>query len=102
MMISKPQPHEYGPLAGNYVKLINDNEDIIAVLTEQRDKSYRTFSRLSDEQALYAYTEGKWTIKEALGHMIDTERTFAYRALAFARGTEELPGFDQDQYVQNS
>lgn len=49
------------------------------------------------------YAEGKWTIKEILQHLIDTERVFAYRALAFARGeTAKLPSFDEDSYAKNS
>ncbi len=54
---------------------------------------------LMPEKADYAYAEGKWTIKEALGHMIDAERTFAYRALCFSREEISLPGFDQDAYM---
>src|SRR5258708_20655306 len=51
---------------------------------------------------MHAYAEGKWTLKQMLGHMIDTERTFAYRALCFSRNNIELPGFDQDIYVNNN
>lgn len=50
----------------------------------------------------YAYAEGKWNVKEVVGHILDTERIMAYRALCFARNdTKELPGFDQDVYVEN-
>jgi uncharacterized damage-inducible protein DinB len=63
--------------------------------------SYQLFSSLTEEQGAYAYAPGKWTVKQALGHMIDTERTFAYRALVFSRNHIELPGFDQDIYVAN-
>lgn len=100
--MNKPLPGEYGELPGNYVKLMSGEDDILAALARQRDLSYGFFSNLSSSDALYAYAPGKWTVKEMLGHMIDTERTFAYRAMAFARGTEELPGFDQDLYMENS
>jgi uncharacterized damage-inducible protein DinB len=56
---------------------------------------------LSDEQANYSYAPGKWTIKQLLGHMIDTERVFAYRALRIARNdSTPLEGFEQDDYVR--
>ena len=64
--------------------------------------SYQLFSNLSNEQAAFAYAPGKWTVKQVLGHMIDTERTFAYRALVFSRNHVELPGFDQNVYVNNT
>ena len=57
---------------------------------------------MTEEKALSSYGEGKWTLKQMLGHMIDTERTFAYRALVFSRNNIELPGFDQDIYVNNT
>ena len=58
--------------------------------------------KLKHEKAMHAYEDGKWTLKQVLGHMIDTERTFAYRAFCFSRNNVELPGFDQDIYVNNT
>jgi uncharacterized damage-inducible protein DinB len=100
-MITKPKPGDYSPFAAGYVGLVGDN-DVINMLEQQLEISYRLFSSLTDEQGLYAYAPGKWTVKQALGHMIDTERTFAYRALVFSRNHIELPGFDQDIYVNNT
>jgi uncharacterized damage-inducible protein DinB len=100
-MITKPKPSDYSPFAAGYVGLVGDN-DVINMLEQQLEISYRLFSSLTDEQGLYAYAPGKWTVKQALGHMIDTERTFAYRALVFSRNHIELPGFDQDIYVNNT
>jgi uncharacterized damage-inducible protein DinB len=100
-MITKPKPGDYSPFAAGYVGLVGDN-DVINMLEQQMEISYLLFSNLSDEQGLYAYAPGKWTVKQALGHMIDTERTFAYRALVFSRNHIELPGFDQDIYVNNT
>lgn len=57
---------------------------------------------LSDEEALFRYEDGKWSVKEVFGHIIDTERIFCYRALAIARGDSGLRGFDQDQYVESA
>ncbi len=60
------------------------------------------FDSISEEKASYAYAEGKWTIKEVVGHLIDVERVMAYRALCIARGEKQsLPGFEQDDYVEN-
>jgi uncharacterized damage-inducible protein DinB len=76
------------------------DENVIEKLEQLKASSHQLFSSLTDEQAQYAYASGKWTVKQALGHMIDTERTFAYRALVFSRNHIELPGFDQDVYVE--
>ncbi len=78
------------------------DENVIEKLEELMTSSYRLFSSLTEEQGAYAYAPGKWTVKQSLGHMIDTERTFAYRAMVFSRNHTELPGFDQDVYVANS
>jgi uncharacterized damage-inducible protein DinB len=101
-MINKPQPNEYGPLPANYIRLIGDDEDILTALEQQRDITHNLFHPLTEEQAAYRYAEGKWTLKEVLGHMIDTERVFAFRAFCFSREPQNLPGFDQDIYMQYS
>lgn len=100
-MISKPSPEEYSAFAAGYVSLVPDTH-VIELLERLMESSYQLFSKLTDEQAAYAYAPGKWTVKQVLGHMIDTERTFAYRALVFSRNHVELPGFDQDVYVNNT
>jgi uncharacterized damage-inducible protein DinB len=71
-------------------------------LNKLKDSSYKLFSELSDEKAEFAYAEGKWTIKEVLGHIIDAERTFGYRLFCFSRDRAELPSMDQNTYVTNA
>jgi uncharacterized damage-inducible protein DinB len=100
-MINRPQPDEYPPFAAVYVGHV-ETTDVLGLLTELRDSTYQLFSNMSEEQAKHAYAPGKWTLKQVLGHMIDTERTFAYRAFVFSRNNIELPGFDQDIYVNNT
>ncbi len=63
----------------------------------QLDESAKFYGAISEEKSLYRYAPGKWSIREALAHVTDNERSFAYRALFFARGLKEpLPSFDQD------
>ncbi len=95
-----PKPEEHAPFMGNYISLIIDTPDVIALLEQQTDLVSNIFNNLSEEKAMHAYGPDKWTLKQVLGHMIDTERTFAYRAFAFSRGQAELPGFDENTYVE--
>lgn len=101
-MINKPQPNEYAPYAAGYVNAVPEGP-VLEILEQLKDSSYKFFLGLTDDQADYAYAEGKWTLKQVLGHMIDTERVFAFRAFCFSRGEQQhFPGFDQEQYIQNS
>jgi len=100
-MINRPQPDEYSAFAARYVNLVGD-EPILEILKNNQQSTYEIFTGLSSGKADYAYAEGKWTIKQMLGHMADTERVFAFRALAFSREAIELPGFDQDVYMEGT
>jgi uncharacterized damage-inducible protein DinB len=100
-MIHKPQADEHAPYAAGYVGLVNTT-DVIGLLEQLKNSTYKLFSGLSDEQAMHSYAEGKWTLKQMLGHMIDTERVFSFRAFVFSRENAELPGFDQDVYINNT
>ncbi|CAA7195968.1 DinB family protein [Chryseobacterium potabilaquae] len=72
-------------------------------LAKSKEKTIEIYSNLLEEQAHFAYDTGKWTLKELLLHLSDTERVFQYRILAFARGDKnELPGFDEENYAKNS
>ena len=101
--MNAPQPGDYAPFAESYVKLAAVYPDVIALLKNLKDSTYETFTALSEEQGHYAYAEDKWTIKEMLGHMIDTERVFSYRLYCISRGDKTpLPGFEQNDYVANN
>jgi hypothetical protein len=83
----------------NYRELVKDG-DVISTLAQQLSQVILLFSSISEEQSNYRYAPDKWTIKEVLGHMIDTERVMAYRAFSISRGeTQPLPGFDENAYT---
>ena len=85
-----------------YLDLI-PSENWLEELKKSGEKTISLFSFLTEEQSKFAYAEGKWTLKEVLLHLSDTERVFQYRILAFARGEKsELPGFDEESYAANS
>jgi len=101
-MIQKPEPSEYNPFYEPYISRITE-QDLVTTLKAQLDTVVEFFGSLTEAQANYKYAEGKWSIKEVLNHLNDTERVFAYRALNIARGDQqELPGMDQDVYQDNS
>lgn len=72
-------------------------------LKKTGEQTVELYAQLSEEQSSFAYAEGKWTLKELLLHLSDTERVFQYRILAFLRGDRnELPGFDEELYASQS
>ncbi|MEZ4867343.1 MAG: DinB family protein [Caldilineaceae bacterium] len=99
MLISRPEPSEYLPYQIEYVRRVQ-TEDVLTMLEEQIGESLALLRSLTEEQVMHRPAPGEWNIKEIIGHMADTERIFAYRALCFARGDQSpLPGFEQDDYV---
>lgn len=99
MMVGRPESTEYAPYYASYVRLI-DTPDVLTALEEQRDSIITFLRGLPATAADHRYAPGKWTVKEVVGHVIDTERIFACRALSFARRDRtRLPGFEQDEYV---
>lgn len=99
-IIAKPAVGEYDPYTIMYIKLLPDDGLVLDHLRTNTEMMKRFFRGLNDEQWIYRYADGKWTIKEILLHLIDDERIFCYRALRIARNdTTPLPGFDQDPYV---
>jgi uncharacterized damage-inducible protein DinB len=99
--MNRPNAGDHAPFYDKYIALVND-EPILETLEKLKTSTYDFFCSLNDDQANYAYAEGKWTIKEVAGHLTDAERTFAYRAFAFSRGQSELPGFDENEYVETA
>lgn len=79
------------------------SEDWTGELKISGDKTVEIYATLTEGQSLFAYADGKWTLKELLLHLSDTERIFQYRILAFARGDKaQLPGFGEEEYAAAS
>lgn len=101
-MLERPQAGEYNDFFTRYISLAPEG-NLITLLEEQQAETNRIFSGLSEDQADYRYAEGKWSLKEVLGHVTDTERIMSYRLLRIARGDQTpLPGFDQDAYMEGN
>lgn len=97
----RPSKGDYGDYYQKYIDLV-PGDDIFRVLVEQNVESQNVLNSFSESKGNHSYAEGKWTVKEVIGHMMDVERIFAYRALCIARGDfNPLPSMDQDAYVKN-
>src|SRR6476619_6235127 len=97
----KPDANEYHPDYQKYFDLIPDG-DYIDMLEQNTIGAVEFFETIPSEKHAYRYAEGKWTIKEVLMHIIDTERVFAFRALAAARGDEaSVYWMDEELYFFN-
>jgi hypothetical protein len=95
----RPSAGDYAPYYERYINLI-EGDDILKILNDQSKKTQDILNSFSEHKGNYRYADGKWTVKEVVGHLLDTERVFAYRALCIARGEKKsLPGFEQDDYV---
>jgi len=100
--LMKPKDGEYAPYYEKYVSY-TIAQDIKELLFSQINELEFFLSTKNDEWHNRAYQDGKWTPKELIGHIIDTERIFAYRCLCLARGEQgELPGFDENAYVSTA
>lgn len=101
--IPKPQPDEHAAYTIMYYDLIPDDGRVLDHLATSVGALRALVAPMSPEKLSTPWKEGEWTIKEIILHIIDDERIFAYRALRFARGDDtDLPGFDQDTYVEPS
>jgi hypothetical protein len=100
LAIAAPDHSDYASYWGRYISLVNGN-DVIQALEKQGPETVAMLSGLTEQEAAYRYAPDKWSLKEVLGHVADSERVFAYRALRIARGdATPLPGFEQDDYVR--
>ena len=100
--MARPHPNSYPEFFSNYISLVEE-DDLIEALNTQTAQVDFFFIQIDEERSCLNYAPGKWTLKELLQHIIDTERIFIYRALCIARGEQQsLPGFDENEYAKNS
>lgn len=100
--IGRPGPGEYAAYYEKYIAGVQGN-DIVATLDEQRRQMLLLLSGRSESDGEIRYAPGKWTVKQVVGHICDTERVMSYRALRIARGdSTPLAGFDENNYVANA
>jgi len=98
----KPKEGEYAPYYEKYVSYM-ESYDLPEILVGQIDELREYLAPKDEGWFLKVYQTGKWTPKELIGHVVDTERIFAYRSLCLARGEEGmLPGFDENSYVASA
>lgn len=100
--MTRPAESDYAPAHAGYVALVPE-DDIMSVMEQQSSEMQKVLSSLDEARAAYRYADGKWSVKEVVGHVGDAERIVGYRALAVARGEQHpLPGFDENAYVENA
>lgn len=100
--MNRPESSEYAESYNNYISKV-EGDGVMPMLETQAAELRSAMSSLPEEKGIFAYDEGKWTIKEVLSHLIDGERIFAYRILRISRGDETpIEGFEQDGYIEMS
>ena len=99
--MKRPSEGDYAPFYAAYIKNVPD--DAIKAFGEQLHTTNTFFKSIPEDKIDYRYAEGKWSIKEIVGHLIDNERVMSYRALAISRNEKQsLPGFDENDYIRES
>jgi DinB superfamily len=97
----RPQPGEYAPYYDRYISLVPAN-DVLAALDDQRREMLLLLCGRTEADGDLRYAPDKWSLKEVLGHVNDTERIMSYRALRISRGdATPIEGYEQDDYVRN-
>ncbi|WP_440108609.1 DinB family protein [Paenibacillus sp. QZ-Y1] len=100
-MIERPGTEEYASFYEGYIRLVPGG-NVIELLEQQAELLKKLIHSLTEEQGNYRYDEGKWSVKEVIGHLADNERIMSSRLLRIARGdTTPLPGYEQDILMQN-
>ena len=98
-LTAPPAPTEHNPYFSKYIGLVPE-KDAIQALESQIEDALALLRIIPESKAGHRYAPGKWSIREVVGHLIDSERVFAYRAMRFARtDTTELPGFDENVFA---
>lgn len=101
-MIEKPGESEYAPFYAGYIARVPAG-NVLDLLERQSEQLHQLASAATPEQQMFRYAPGKWSVREVVGHLIDGERVFGYRAFRIGRGDQTpLPGFDENQYVAAS
>lgn len=98
-MISAPEPAEYSPFYADYIREAG-TADPVATMRAQLESTGALFDGVGEDRGGYRYAPDKWSIREIVGHLADTERIMSYRALRLSRGDQvALPGFDENAFV---
>jgi len=98
----RPDATEYSTYYGRYIAAVPEG-DVMAVLRRDRDEWQTMIAELTESRGGHRYAKDKWSIREVIGHVSDTERVFSYRAFRIARGDKTpLASFDQDEYVKTA
>ncbi len=98
----RPDTTEYGDYYSLYVDQVPDG-DVMEILSAGVGLTHRALEGIPAQRETYRYQPGKWSVREVLGHMVDVERVFSYRALSIARADPaRLPSMDQDQWAADS
>jgi hypothetical protein len=96
----RPATDEYAPYYARYVDLVPES-DVVTALEQQAMQTAAILGGIDERRAAHRYEPGKWSIRQVVGHIGDTEHVFTYRALNFARGDRaELPGMEQDDFMR--
>lgn len=100
--LPRPQAHEYNPYYQKYIEQVPEG-DIVETLAREMETTRALLASVPADKEEYRYAEGKWSLREVVGHLIDTERLFSFRALWFARGAQgDMPGMDQNEWARLS